>query len=951
MKRNLLLIFISVLLTVCTLTLNVSADDTLYANPEYLGEGVVVAVIDNGFDISKDYFKLSSKDGARLTEKDIKSLEGSLNGDGKYHSAKVPFVYDYAMQTSSMTAYDDHGTHIAGIIGANGKDFKGIAPEAQLLLMKVFASDGSSTEDDIIAAINDAVTLGADVINMSVGIAAGYSDGRPFGDELADAIKAAEDAGVVVVCAAGNAGRSGISSRYHLNYGIHYPTTTVIDSGTVATPATFDTVVAVGGLVSDIENAFCFRLLASEEDDNGEPIRCTDSSYTYVEPIGKNFSDRFADEVIEYVPVGGLGTEDDYLELIATGISVEGKIALIKRGEISFVDKLNTAAEYGAVGAVVYDNAPTETYSLMQLEGATIPGVFISDADGQKLLNAEYKFLTFKLGDVAEFPATVIGQPDDYTSWGVTPELKLKPDLTAVGTLKSTARYGKLDYLEGTSQASAYTSGCAALWCEYFIKNGIEYTAADVRLMMMNSAGVNVSDESGIENSPRVQGAGEVDPSTVGSVGIVITSSDGLPKVELGDKLGSSFKYAVTVSNIGDSAQSVEFSASMLTDEVVFYTLDENGQAKETDDIAQKSEKLPYFSSGEMMLLDAWVICEGRNISRGAVDFEPYVFELLPDESIDLQIEVRYSEELFSELCAYNPYGFFAEGYLYADVVGDAASVSLPFIGFTADWSKVPVYDGTVYGGDDFYGNTYLYTDVEFYNQPEITVTVGQNLYDETLGFTADRLAFSPNGDGLSDSLSFSFDSLRSVKTTGYYIENELGEVVYSSGDREYMRKNYIDSNGLLAYSDIVLWGGRDMKNANYVFPNGTYTVVFYATPSYTGARTQYLTFDIELDTRFPELVSYDIVDDGEHLILTLEVTDNHYIMGVSAYCMRNGRVVVVDLDEPLYEDTPSATSTVTFELPRTDERYIYIDIADYACNVTTGRVENPLYVEAEPVG
>jgi lactocepin len=74
-----------------------------------------------------------------------------------------------------------HGTHVAGTIGANGDETKdgvvGIAPGVQLLAENVFSDNESGAyEDDIIAGIEHAVTMGADVINMSLGVDSGYAD-------------------------------------------------------------------------------------------------------------------------------------------------------------------------------------------------------------------------------------------------------------------------------------------------------------------------------------------------------------------------------------------------------------------------------------------------------------------------------------------------------------------------------------------------------------------------------------------------------------------------------------------------------------------------------------------------------------------------------------------------------------------------------------------------------
>lgn len=96
--------------------------------------------------------------------------------------------------------------------GNNGDDFKGVAPNAQLMIMKIFADNSGSTGDDIIlAGVDDAVKLGADSINMSLGSPAGFTEYGDENEEETDSYLTyygvytrAQEAGVNVMVAAGN---------------------------------------------------------------------------------------------------------------------------------------------------------------------------------------------------------------------------------------------------------------------------------------------------------------------------------------------------------------------------------------------------------------------------------------------------------------------------------------------------------------------------------------------------------------------------------------------------------------------------------------------------------------------------------------------------------------------------------------------------------------------------
>ena len=102
----------------------------------------------------------------------------------------------------------EHGTHVAGIIGANptaGAKIRGVAPGVQLRSYRVFPhSGGNATNYDIMNAIDRAVLDGCDIINLSLG-------GGPEDEPIRAAIGKALDAGVLVVAAAGNGGRSSVS--------------------------------------------------------------------------------------------------------------------------------------------------------------------------------------------------------------------------------------------------------------------------------------------------------------------------------------------------------------------------------------------------------------------------------------------------------------------------------------------------------------------------------------------------------------------------------------------------------------------------------------------------------------------------------------------------------------------------------------------------------------------
>ncbi len=141
------------------------------------GAGIRVAVIDTGIDCGHP---------------DLQPVSGAAGA----------CIYGYNSVSSSLP-FDDHGhgTHVAGIIGArdNGIGVIGVAPEADLYAVKVLNSGGSGAWSTVAAGINWAVLNGMHLISMSLG-------GTDYSQAMADAVAAAQAAGILVVSAAGNSG-------------------------------------------------------------------------------------------------------------------------------------------------------------------------------------------------------------------------------------------------------------------------------------------------------------------------------------------------------------------------------------------------------------------------------------------------------------------------------------------------------------------------------------------------------------------------------------------------------------------------------------------------------------------------------------------------------------------------------------------------------------------------
>ena len=198
-----------------------------YSETGCTGEGQVIAVIDTELDVTHPMFAPLADDlQKKISKSDLETIASGIgfntyfDTDQAYISSKVPFAIDYTEDPYSIAdpnplAY--HGTHVCGIAAGNritdeeGVAMSGVAPDAQIVFMGM--ESANDIEAVLIAAIEDAVKLNVDAINMSLGI-----EGDLMGQSiLAEAVNQAEAAGITVCIAAGNSD-NGTSSYNITNY-------------------------------------------------------------------------------------------------------------------------------------------------------------------------------------------------------------------------------------------------------------------------------------------------------------------------------------------------------------------------------------------------------------------------------------------------------------------------------------------------------------------------------------------------------------------------------------------------------------------------------------------------------------------------------------------------------------------------------------------------------------
>ncbi|WP_018658906.1 S8 family serine peptidase [Allofustis seminis] len=748
--------------------LNTEALAIATGNNQYKGEGTVVAVIDSGIDYTHEALKLDEGTPKKLDKEKITELSKQYQLKGNWLNEKVPYGYNYFDHSPHL--FDRygmmHGMHVSGIVGSNNEIVTGVASKAQILSMKVFSDDVKypTTFTDVwLKALDDAIRLGADVVNMSLGAPAGFSYGEQYHPEK-EIFEKARKAGIVIAVAAGNEGNimegyANLKYAYQGNY----------DTGVIANPALNEASFAVAAMESEARHIYTVdfgvpRLNATDAEKLSREV----SIYLPRHIKDKNLK-QIDGPVYFYNKNETLENEGkDPAKMADANVFIESEDDFYSA---TFKKELEYIAAAHPKSIVIYNN---QAYG-DDIKGRLSPSGKVSEYPVIRMKRSTFQALkklsrkrldaSFKVNLETEKVANAKqGQVNIFSSWGPTPDLRIKPEITSAGgNVYSLAENNQYQNMSGTSMASPQVAGASAVIKQYLNENSINYQSygfenvADfIKNILMNAA--NPIEKDGTYDFVRRQGAGALDLEKALNMDVIATITGGNDtiedgKLELKQINEKVFTFKLKLQNFGKQTKTYIIKPYGIYEEI-------NGDGNRTGE-----PKAARFTPNVELLTP---------------------ITIAPNETFEKEYTLDFSNAAKPERNDY------LEGFITLEDQDDHSKedVSLPFLAFYGDWTSQKALDAFVLPEIGQEKRTpQFYTSINCENQLDQRSSAFVTRYMIPLPIINNTIYFSPDAT-YENEIAAKFALLRNMESIEYSIlDGDTKEELRTIGKSYNVRK------------------------------------------------------------------------------------------------------------------------------------------------------------------
>ena len=463
----------------------------------------------------------------------------------------------------------------------------------------------------------------------------------------------------------------------------------------------------------------------------------------------------------------------------------------------------------------------------------------------------------------------------DFSSWGVSPDMRLKPEVTAPGgNIYSSVPGGGYKMMSGTSMATPQMTGASAVVLERVQNDPLFSSLNDrqkvdvVQNLIMGTAVpvVDPGQGGGAYYSPRKQGAGlaNLEAATNSSVYPTVNGATDAsrPKADLGDGTNG-WHFDVTLHNVSDTPATYELSSQALSENI------EGG-----------------FFTGHST---DW---NGKGVS---VSFSGSSVTVPAKGETTVGIDIKPGNEFAQYVSANAPAGTFLDGFVrFTARTNGQSDMTVPYLGFYGSWGTPSIFDQMVSEGDGHAASSAIYN--------------GQN--GSLLGYNplvkgrdregrpnADRYVISRStASGAPTAITPRTGTLRSVHTMTTTYANEAGKSVASFTSTQNWKSVYNSDERRMTWVEEN-HESRSINLNDYKYsrvPDGKYTLTIAATNDGPSPTKQSLTYNFRVDTKAPVVERATLSNGGS--TLNVEISDESPLAGFTVNDPNSGQYIYSDV-------------------------------------------------------